>query len=253
MQLTPKQEDKFKYIEKGIGTPIIFLHGLMGGLSNFEKSIISFSNNNFKVLVPELPLYDLPLLSTSVKAFAEYLNEFIEFKKLDKFILLGNSLGGHVGLYYTKLFKKRAAALVLTGSSGLYESAMGSGYTRRGDYEVMKKKVEEVFYDPKVATDELVDKVFEIANNRVTILKLLGYAKSAIRHNMAKDIPKITKPTCLIWGANDKVTPPHVAEEFHKLLPKSELKWIAKCGHAPMWEHPKKFSQIVLQFLKKNF
>ena len=70
---------------------------------------------------------------------------------------------------------------------------------------------------------------------------------------MAKDIPKITKPTCLIWGANDKVTPPHVAEEFHKLLPKSELNWIAKCGHAPMWEHPKKFSQIVLQFLKKNF
>ena len=68
MELTPKQEDKFKYIEKGIGTPIIFLHGLMGGLSNFEKSIISFSKNNFKVLVPELPLYDLPLLSTSVKA-----------------------------------------------------------------------------------------------------------------------------------------------------------------------------------------
>jgi pimeloyl-ACP methyl ester carboxylesterase len=112
----------------------------MGGLSNFEKSIISFSKNNFKVLVPELPLYDLPLLSTSVKAFAEYLNEFIEFKKLDKFILLGNSLGGHVGLYYTKLFKKRAAALVLTGSSGLYESAMGSGYTRRGDYDGNEKK-----------------------------------------------------------------------------------------------------------------
>mgnify|MGYP003312777576 CR=1 FL=1 len=90
----------------------------MGGLSNFNKLIEFFSNNNFKVLVPELPLYDLPLLKTSVKAFAEYLNDFIIYKKLDKFILLGNSLGGHIGLYYTKLFEKKAAALILTGSSG---------------------------------------------------------------------------------------------------------------------------------------
>ena len=58
---------------------------------------------------------------------------------------------------------------------------------------------------------------------------------------------------CLIWGANDKVTPPHVAEEFHKLLPNSELNWIPKCGHAAMWEHPKRFSEIVLQFLKEKF
>ena len=249
MKLTPKQEDKLKYIEKGIGTQIIFLHGLMGGLSNFEKSIISFSKNNFKVLVPELPLYDLPLLSTSVKAFAEYLNEFIEFKKLDKFILLGNSLGGHVGLYYTKLFKKRAAALVLTGSSGLYESAMGSGYTRRGDYEVMKKKVEEVFYDPKVATKELVDEVFETVNNRHKLVKTLAIAKSAIRHNMAKDLPKMSLPVCLIWGEDDIVTPPNVADEFHELLPNSDLFWLKKCGHAAMMEHPERFNEIVIQWL----
>ena len=84
----------------------------------------------------------------------------------------------------------------------------------------------------------------------MNLLKLLGYAKSAIRHNMASEIPNIKTPTCLIWGANDKVTPPHVAEEFHKLLPNSNLYWIEKCGHAPMWEHPKQFSEIVLDFLK---
>ena len=219
MNFAPKVENKFKYIEKGSGTPIIFLHGLMGGLSNFEKSIISFSKNNFKVLVPELPLYDLPLLSTSV------------------------------GLYYTKLFKKRAAALILTGSSGLYESAMGSGYTRRGDYEVMKKKVEEVFYDPKVATKELVDDVFETVNNRLKLVKTLAIAKSAIRHNMAKDLPKMTLPVCLIWGEDDIVTPPNVADEFHKLLPNSDLFWLKKCGHAAMMEHPERFNEIVIQWL----
>ena len=249
MNFTPKEENKFKYIEEGNGTPIIFLHGLMGGLSNFEKLISFFSENNFKVLVPELPLYDLPLLNTSVKAFAEYLNDFIKFKELDKFILLGNSLGGHVGLYYTKLYEKKAAALVLTGSSGLYESAMGSGYTRRGDYDVMKAKVEEVFYDPKVATKELVDEVFETVNDRRKLVKTLAIAKSAIRHNMSDDLPQMNLPVCIIWGEDDIVTPPDVADEFHKLLPDSDLFWIKKCGHAAMMEHPDKFNKIVINWL----
>jgi 2-hydroxy-6-oxonona-2,4-dienedioate hydrolase len=249
MNFTPKEENKFKYIEEGNGTPIIFLHGLMGGLTNFEKLISFFSENNFKVLVPELPLYDLPLLNTSVKAFAEYLNDFIKFKELDKFILLGNSLGGHVGLYYTKLFQKKAAALVLTGSSGLYESAMGSGYTRRGDYNVMKAKVEEVFYDPKVATKELVDEVFETVNDRRKLVKTLAIAKSAIRHNMSEDLTQMNLPVCIIWGEDDIVTPPDVADEFHKLLPDSDLFWLKKCGHAAMMEHPEKFNKIVINWL----
>jgi pimeloyl-ACP methyl ester carboxylesterase len=142
--------------------------------------------------------------------------------------------------------------MILTGSSGLFENSMGSSFPRRGDKDYIRTKTEEVFYDPKVATNELVDRVFAIANNRISTLKLLGYAKSAIRHNMTKDIKNITNPTCLIWGDNDKVTPPHVAEEFHKLLPNSELNWIPKCGHAAMWEHPKAFSEIVLRWMEEH-
>lgn len=159
-------------------------------------------------------------------------------------------MGGHIGLIFAKNYPSKVDNLILTGSSGLFEESMGNSWPRREDKNYIRKKTEEVFYDPKVATDELVDKVFEIANNRMNLLKLLGYAKSAIRHNMANEIPNIKNPTCLIWGENDKVTPPHVAEEFHKLLPNSKLYWIEKCGHAAMWEHPKKFSEIVLEFLK---
>ena len=166
-------------------------------------------------------------------------------------VLMGNSMGGHIGLIFTKEHPEMVDSLILTGSSGLFEESMGSSFPRRGDKEYIRTKTEEVFYDPKVATDELVDKVFAIANNRISVLKLLGYAKSAIRHNMGEDIPNIDKEVCLIWGAEDKVTPPHVAEEFHKLLPKSELNWIPLCGHAAMWEQPKRFSEIVLEFLKK--
>ena len=246
-----KKEGKFSYIEQGEGTPIIVLHGLMGGLSNFED-VISFFSDRYKVVVPELPLFTMPLLTTSVKTLAKYIQKFIKYKKFEKVILLANSLGGHVGLLYTKLYPKNVLGLVLTGSSGLYESAMSDGYPRRGDYDFIRKKCEEVFYDPAVATKEIVDEVFANISDRSKLIKTLALAKSAIRHNMAKDLPKMITPTCLIWGKNDIVTPPKVAEEFKELLPNAELHWIDKCGHAPMMERPQEFNQILDQWLKTN-
>jgi pimeloyl-ACP methyl ester carboxylesterase len=54
----------------------------------------------------------------------------------------------------------------------------------------------------------------------------------------------------LIWGKNDTVTPPFVAEEFHKLIPNSQLHFIDKCGHAPMMEVPGEFNDLLFTFLQ---
>ncbi|WP_339841782.1 alpha/beta hydrolase [uncultured Maribacter sp.] len=247
-----KNDGKFSYIEKGEGKTIIILHGLMGGLSNFEGVNTFFPPKGYKVLIPELPLYSMPMLKTTVKNFAKYLKKFIEYKELDDVILLGNSLGGHIGLLYTKMYPAKVKALVITGSSGLYESAMGDGYPKRGDYEFIKKKAQDVFYDPEIATKEIVDEVFATVNDRVKLVKTLAIAKSAIRHNMAQDLPKMKTPTCIIWGKNDSVTPPDVAELFDELLPNSDLFWIDECGHAPMMEHPDEFNTILDNWLQKN-
>jgi len=245
-------EDKFKYIEIGEGTPIIILHGLMGGLSNFHGVTDHFPPKGYKVLIPELPIYEMPMLKTNVKQFAKYVQKFVVFKGLKDVILLGNSLGGHIGLLHTKMYPKMVKALVITGSSGLYESAMGAGYPKRGDYEFIKKKAEDVFYDPAVATKEIVDEVFATVNDRVKLVKTLAIAKSAIRHNMAQDLPEMKTPTCIIWGENDSVTPPDVADLFHELLPDSDLFWIKKCGHAPMMEHPQEFNEILDAWLQSR-
>ena len=247
-----KEEGKFKYLEIGEGTPMIILHGLMGGLSNFDNVAQFFPEKGYKVIIPELPLFELPLLTTNVNSFAKYLKEFIAHKKLDKVILLGNSLGGHIGLLYTKQYPQNVKALVITGSSGLYESAMGESYPKRGDRNYIKTKTENVFYDPAIATPELVDEVFETVNDRVKLIRTLAIAKSAIRHNMGKDLPKMNTPTCIIWGENDSVTPPEVGTEFHEKLPDSDLFWIKKCGHAAMMEHPDTFNEILIAWLEKR-
>ncbi len=247
-----KKEKDYRYIEVGEGTPIIVLHGLMGGLSNFDAVTNHFSTNGYKVIIPELPIYTMSLIKTNVKSFANYLKAFIEYKGFNNVILLGNSLGGHIGLYHTKMYPEKVKALIITGSSGLYESAMGSGYTKRSDYEVIKKKAQDVFYDPEVATKAIVDEVYETVNDRNKLIKTLAIAKSAIRHNMAKDLPKMHTPTCIIWGKNDNVTPPEVAKEFDQLLPDSELFWIDKCGHAAMMEHPEEFNKILNIWLESK-
>ena len=224
----------------------------MGGLSNFEAVTDFFSENGYKIIVPVLPIYDMNLLKTNVKAFSNYVYKFIKHKGLDQVILLGNSLGGHIGLYLTKTHPEVVKGLIITGSSGLYENSMGSSYPRRGDYEVIKKKAQDVFYDPEIATQEIIDEVYETINDRNKLIKTLTIAKSAIRHNMAKELPKMTTETCIIWGKNDIVTPPDVAEEFDELLPNSELFWIDKCGHAAMMERPNEFNQIVHSWLTKH-
>ncbi len=224
----------------------------MGGLSNFKDVVDFFSSKNYKVVIPELPIYTLPLKETSVTVFSDFLEDFVKFKKFNNPILLGNSLGGHIGLIFSNKNPNLVKSLVLTGSSGLYENSMGESYPKRENYEYIKQKTEEVFYDPKVATKEIVDEVFETVNNRDKLVRTLSIAKSAIRHNMSSDLPNIETPTLLIWGENDLVTPPEVAVEFNSLLPNSELIWIKKCGHAPMMEHPKEFNRILFNWLDKK-
>ena len=246
-------EGKFTYAEAGEGPAIIVLHGLMGALSNFEATFNHFSNNGYKVLIPELPLYNLPLIKTNVKNLTKFLKEFMEHKGIDSAILLGNSLGGHIALYFTKHNPEKVNALVLTGSSGMYEKAMGDSFPKRGNYEYIEQKARDVFYDPTVATKELVDDVYSTVNDRMKALKTLSIAKSAIRHNMKNDLPEMKHPTCLIWGKQDTVTPPEAAEEFHKLLPNSDLFWLDKCGHAAMMEKPEEFNNILHDwFISRN-
>lgn len=247
-----KKDGGFEYLEVGEGQPLIILHGLMGNLSNFEGVFDYFPKKGYQVIMPQLPIYDLPLIKTNVKNLSKFVKSFIEYKKLEDYILIGNSLGGHIALYYAKMYNEKIKGMILTGSSGLYENAMGGSFPRRGDYEYVDNKVKEVFYDPKTATKEIVDESFDVINDRTKLIRILAIAKSAIRHNMAKDLPNIKTPTCLIWGKNDEVTPPNVGKEFHKLLPNSDLFWIDKCGHASMMEHPNEFNKIVEKWLNAN-
>lgn len=245
-----KEDGKFKFIEEGQGEPLILLHGLFGAMSNFT-GIINYFRHTHKVIVPLLPLFELDLLHTTVGGLEKYLTKFIDHRDYKGIHMLGNSLGGHVALVHVLKTPAKVKSLILTGSSGLFENGMGDTYPKRGDYEYIRKKTEMTFYDPKTASKELVDEVYQIVNERMKTLKVISLARSAIKNNLGEELRQIKLPTLLIWGNNDSITPPFVGREFNKLMPNSELHFIDHCGHAPMMELPEEFNVILAQFLQK--
>lgn len=252
MSFPVKHEQRFNYCEEGSGdTPIVLLHGLFGALSNFNLLIKHFLSK-YKVSIPLLPLYELELDQTTVTGMLDYVDEFIEYKNYKKIHLIGNSLGGHIAQLYIMRRPEKVKTLTLTGSSGLFENSLGDTYPRKGDYGYVKKKTEGTFYDPKFATKELTDEVFNIVNDRNKAIRIVVMAKSALRHNLRDEVQHMNLPVCLIWGKEDNITPPFVGEEFHKLLPNSELHIVEKCGHAPMMEQPEQFNGILERFLANN-
>lgn len=246
------KEGKYNYLEKGEGEVILILHGLFGALSNFKEVTEHFSKK-YKVVIPILPIYDLPIINTNVKALAKFIKEFVEYKGFDKVHILGNSLGGHVGLVYSNEHPEKIHSVTLAGSSGLYENAFGGSFPKREDKEYLRGKIALTFHDPAMVTDEVVEECYEAVNNRGKIIRILAIAKSAIRHNMSDVLKDYKMPFCIIWGKNDNVTPPEVAEEFHENIPQSELFWIDKCGHAPMMEHPQEFIDLYDAWMTKTF
>jgi len=247
-----KKEGDFKYIDEGKGEVLLLLHGLFGALSNWEGVINGFSSK-YRVIIPLMPIYEMPVREAGLEGLLDFIERFVKLKGLVNLTLLGNSLGGHVALMYTLANQENVKNLVLTGSSGLFENSMGGSFPKRGSYDYIKERVEYTFYKPQTATKELVDEVFDITKDIPKCMRIVAIAKSAQRHNMAKELSKIKKPTLLVWGLNDTITPPHVAHEFNNLLSNvSTLRFIDKCSHAPMMEHPEKFNAILTEFLELN-
>lgn len=248
MKLHIKEEGDFRYIDEGQGKVLLLLHGLFGALSNWE-GVVDHFKKEYRVVIPMLPIYEMPLRQADLDGLLRHLQAFVKHFKLEQMSLMGNSLGGHIALLYTLSNPEKVERLVLTGSSGLFENGMGGSYPKRGSYEYIKERVEYTFYDPKVATKEYIDEVFETTKSIPKCMRIVSIAKSAQRHNMATELPKVKAPTLLVWGLNDTITPPMVAHEFNRLIPNSTLRFIDKCCHAPMMEHPERFNQLLSEYL----
>lgn len=251
MNYTVHEKSKFKYIDEGEGDVIVLLHGLFGSMGNYAE-LIEMLRSRYRMIVPLLPIFELPSREVSIVSLMEHVYEFIKAEGYGPVHLVGNSLGGHIGLLLTLKEPELVHSLTLTGSSGLFENALGNSFPRRQDYSFIKEVAESTFYDPNIATKELIDDIFDIVNTPAKGLNIVVTAKSAMRHNLEHELHKIKVPTLLIWGNNDTITPAFVGRDFNERIADSELHILDQCGHAPMMEKPTIFKELLERFLVRN-
>lgn len=235
-------------IDKGRGRPIVMLHGMFGHASNWQGTIDILSSK-YRTIALELPYTELDKENCNVEYLSDHVLRFADSHGIDKATFMGNSLGGHIALDLAVKNKDRVDALVLTGSSGLSERGFEKDLEIHPSRPYVRKKVEAMFFSKDLATDELVESVYETLLDKKSKLKIVRLTKSAKDYNMKDLLHEIDCDTLLIWGRQDTITPPDIALQFEKKIKNVRLEFLDNCRHAPMMEHPKEFGRMVLEFL----
>jgi pimeloyl-ACP methyl ester carboxylesterase len=247
--------DGYRFIDEGPASdlpPVVLLHGMLGDIDNWLSTVQALADHQYRVLVPVLPVYELPIHKTNVQGLVDFVHGFLRHLGLERVVLVGNSLGGQVALFYALTYPEAVVALILSGSSGIYEMETGTTTLRRRDRNFIRERAAVTFYDPVHVTDELVDEAYDLVNDRTRALRLIKMARSAQSETVTDKLAEIEAPTLLVWGRDDLITPPDVAEAFKSRLPNATVIFIDRCGHAPMIEHPEAFNETILAFLRET-
>lgn len=235
--------------EMGSGDPVVFLHGLLG-INDHWKPMAARLADRARCIMIEAPLLELRGELCSVDGvttvIAGTLDQVLDGRGA---VLVGNSLGGHVAQKIAIARPDLCRALVLAGSSGLFERTLEKNVQHRPSREWIERKILDLFYDKSKVPPDCVDKAFEELSQRHGARAIVKLGRSAKADHMGERLHMISQPTLLLWGRQDNVTPPMVADEFHELIRDTRLVWLEECGHAPMIEHPEPFAKELRVFL----
>ena len=243
-----RDDAEFRWLERGAGEPLIFLHGLMGQMHHWDTVLERLGSPARRPMALTLPIFD-PGMEASIDALARHAVAFMDAVDIPRAVVGGNSLGGHVALRLALEHGERVSGLVLTGSSGLFERGFTSGVPHRPDRSWVRRKMEEVFFDPGLVTEGWVEEVHRVVTTPATALRVLRFARDARRDNLEARLGRLRMPALLVWGLDDRITPLHVGERFRELIPAAQLWGLSRCGHAPMLERPEPFADAVADWL----
>lgn len=236
----------------GRGEPVVLVHGLFGQPANWARVMDALADR-YWLHAPQLPIAYRPGRHASdFDAFQRLTDVVVAYMDecgVERATVGGNSLGGQVAIDLCLRYPDRARGLVLTGSAGLFERDLGTNGMPRVDRDWIRTKAAEVFHDASHVTDAMIEQLAEMLGDRAYRRFMLRVAKATRAYNVRAELPRLTLPTLIVWGREDRITPPSVAESFADELPNARLVYLEACGHAPPIEQPGPFSEALGDFL----
>jgi pimeloyl-ACP methyl ester carboxylesterase len=197
-------------------------------------------------------MYDAPLAKCTVEHLSQYLAEFIRDLGLRQCILAGNSMGGGAILQYTLRHPSRVHRIMLFASSGLSFIPMRGGLLKLRNYSYVKQLLSDIFYGSPELNDAEVREVYNLLQSKPVLLRCIGFTRSTKKNFLHEPLKTLSHPALVIWGAEDTVTPPSVAWDFHRCLKNSELHILPQCGHCPPLEKPYECLKLIESFLDET-
>jgi 2-hydroxy-6-oxonona-2,4-dienedioate hydrolase len=241
------------YVNTGKGPVVILLHGLFGNYKMWSRTVEALQND-FQVVVPRLPIFDLSVHNSNVKYLMKVIYEFIEWHQFKDVTIVGHAMGGQVALMYTYAHPENVSKLVLVGSTGVLEGALSqeSLKSKNINYDFVQDMVSRAFHEETPDMEYFTEEIYLAVQNIPKRLMIGSLIKSSNQNTVNQFLNKINQPVLLLWGLEDKFLPPETALHFHDYLRHSELKFIQSCGHVPMMEQPDLFNRHLISFLRES-
>lgn len=249
--------DHSQTIDIGSGpNTVLFLHGLFGTPDHW-RTVMERLADQYRVIAPQLPVDPKPgRRKNGIRAICELSDQvvqFVETLSVGPLVVCGNSLGGLVAIDLCSRKPDFAEGLVLAGSAGLFERSPIRGLRSKPTKQFVRTTVRGIVHEPCLVTDQLVDQWHDSLMDRDYVRFVLRIARATRDRSVEKELPNLKLPTMIIWGREDAITPPSTGEEFQRRIQGSKLRFIENCGHAPNWEQPEQFAQVLDEFLPSCF
>jgi pimeloyl-ACP methyl ester carboxylesterase len=258
------------YVVKGEGKPLILIHGYGAAIWLWEKQIDLLSQR-YRVYALDLighGFSDRPRIAYTPETYIHSFTDFMDAIGVEKATLIGNSMGGGLAWSVAGLFPERIDKLILIDcippdvlsqvrndsfkalvAVERYPFLLYLVYANR-NRDSIRWILQECVTDKNLITPEIVDRQYQFSRIKGTTWSLYSTFRNAKDAMKLKEcLPRIDRPTLLIWGEEDILFPPSVGEGLQRAIAGSTLQVIEKSGHIPMWETPDKVNPSILAFL----
>ncbi|HEY8186100.1 MAG TPA: alpha/beta hydrolase [Pyrinomonadaceae bacterium] len=260
---------RIHYQEKGTGTPLVLLHGFTSSTYSW-KDVFEPLSQNFRVIAVDLKGFGFsgkPDGDYSRRTQAALVVRLLDYLKIEKAWLCGNSMGGEIALNAALANPQRVKGLILIDSGGVTVNGGGSLAPRYlllpvvgrvltalalTSDKLVREGLEKSFYDHTKVTDERVANYYRPLQTRGGQLAAVRARTQADQFPVEQDLSKINVPTLIIWGAQDQLIPLGAGRKMNSLIKDSKLVILDNCGHLPQEEMPAQVVENVTKFLSSQ-
>jgi len=275
-----KSHDKIKiwysYRNKSSTKPtLIFIHGWAADWTSWKKEIDFFNRLNFPTLTLDLRGHgksDKPNEEEkySLYAFAKDIEYIRKKEQINKFILIGHSMGGMISLNYYKSFKSnKLKSLILCSTTyrNILEhnriKALSPLISNLSEFIIKNKKIKKKYFSHIKDSDLTKIKLKKFKNLSDYAIFLVGLQQTSLKSvfsclevmmnfNFKDILKKINIPTLILDGDKDPLLSTKDSKEMYKEIKNSEIDFIKNGKHYVNLESPKLINNYILKFLEKN-